>query len=97
DSRAVDARLASEGERFTHAGQRAADRDLVANLADLPGARIADVDDPFRIPHAGENRLDALECRRLAADHDRQRGIDRADLAAAPAAATSSMGPRLRL
>ena len=81
--RGVHARLARERQRFGDDGQRAADDHLVAQLAQLPGARLADVDDLLRVPHDVEDRLDGGERRGVAADHDRQRAVDGADVAAA--------------
>ena len=47
----VDAGLARQRERFGDDGERAADHHLVADLAQLTGARLADVDDLLGIAH----------------------------------------------
>ena len=59
----IDAGLARERERFADRGERAADHELIARLADLPGAGLADVDDAFGVPHRLEHRPHALERR----------------------------------
>ena len=69
-ARRVDARLACERERLADAGERAPDRDLIADLADLSRARLADVDDSFGIAHAAEHRPHAGEDRLVATHHD---------------------------
>ena len=79
----IDAGLARDGERLAHRRQRAADADLVAGLAHLAGAGGADVHDALGVADGIEHRAHALERRRVAADHDRQRAVDGADLAAA--------------
>ena len=79
----IDAALARQCERLADGGQRAADDELIARLADLAGAGLADVDDPLRIAHRFEDRPHRLDRSRVAADHDRERAVDGADLAAA--------------
>src|SRR5258706_1199065 len=82
DASAVHSRLARERHRLADAGERAADCDLIADLADLTGARLgADVYDPFRVAHALEDPTDARETVRVAADHDRECRVDGANLA----------------
>jgi AsmA-like C-terminal region len=81
--RRVDAGLPRQRERLADGDQRAADHHLVAHLADLPGARVADADDAFGIPHGVQDRLHRREGAGVAANHDRQRAAHRADLAAA--------------
>src|SRR5436190_22430874 len=81
---AVDSCLAGERHRLADAGQRAADRDLIADLAQLTRAWLAaDVDDPLWISHALEDRPHTGKRGGITADHDRERRVDRADLAAA--------------
>ena len=80
----VDAGLARERERFGDDGQRAADHHLVAQLAQLTRTRLADVHDLLGIPHHVEDAASrhANACC-VAADHDRERAVDGADVAAA--------------
>ncbi len=80
DPRRVDAAFRREIEGFGHCGHADAGKNLVAGLGHLPRAARADQRD--RLAHRFEQRLHFLEHFRLAAHHDGQRGIDRADLAA---------------
>src|SRR5205807_5497983 len=68
--RGVDTGFLRERERLADAGQRAADRDLFADLADLPGAGTADVDDALLVAHHVEDRFHAMKHSLLAAHHD---------------------------
>jgi hypothetical protein len=84
DERRIDASFARKRHRFAHAGQRAADRHLIADLAHLARARLgAHVHDPLGIAHALEHRPHLRKRGHIAADHDRERRVDRADLTAA--------------
>ena len=83
DQRRFDACLSRQRKRFAHRRQRAADHHLVAHLAELPGAGVANRHDPIRIPHRLENRPDGRECGGVPSDHDRERPVDRADVPAA--------------
>src|SRR4051812_25990407 len=80
--RGIDAGLSRERERLGNNRERAADDHLVADLAELPRARFADPDDTLGITHRLEDRPDPRERVRVAAGHNRQRGVDRTDLAA---------------
>ena len=57
-------------------GNRAAEHHLVAQLADLSGARLADVDDLFRVAHHVEDRLDGEEVRRVVGHEEVAAGFD---------------------
>ena len=80
---AVDAGLARQRQGFGDREHRAADDQLVARLADLAGARGPDVDDPILASHPDEDRPHPLERGGVAADHEGERALDRADFAAA--------------
>ena len=58
---AVDAGLARQGQRLGDRQHRAADHQLVAGLADLPGAGRPDVDDPVLAAHLRQQRPHAVE------------------------------------
>ena len=64
----VDAGLARQRERFGDDDERAADHHLVTELAQLTGARLADVDDLLRIAH---RRRGWASLRRMPADRRR--------------------------
>ena len=80
DDRRVDARRAGQGEGLGDGGDGGTHDQLVACLGQLPGTRATDPDD--RATHRLEDGSCALDGGRVAADHDRQRAVGRADLAA---------------
>ena len=80
DDRRVDAGRAGQGEGLGDGGDGGTHDQLVACLGQLPGARATDPDD--RATHRLEDGSCALDGGRVAADHDRQRAVGRADLAA---------------
>ena len=97
DPLGLDAGLGAEHERLAHGRDRDRDDDLVAGLDDLPRAVLADVDD--RLAEHLEQRPGAVEVGLLPADHDRQRALARADVAAADRGverADAALGRRLR-
>ena len=61
--RRIDARFPRQRQRFRDHSERAADDHLVTQLAELTGARLADVDDFLRVPHHVEDRLDRQRSR----------------------------------
>ena len=79
----IDAGLARQRDRLGDHRHRPAEHDLVAGLADLAGAGFADVDDLLGLAHRREDRQHLAERRAVAADHEGERAVDRADLAAA--------------
>jgi hypothetical protein len=93
----VYARLLRKRERFGDDAECAGDHHLIADLAELACARLADADDLLGIAHHVENRFDRLECIRIAANHDRQRAADGADFAAAHRRIEHQGAERLRL
>ena len=79
----IDARFTRERERFADRGECAADHHLVADLAELTRSRRTDVHDAFFVAHRLEHRARAFDRRRVAPNHDRERGALGANLAAA--------------
>ena len=61
--RRVDAGLPRERKRFADRGQRAADHELIAGLADLTGTGLADMDDALGVAHRLEDGPHARQAR----------------------------------
>src|SRR6185436_17051542 len=80
DFRRIDACLACERERLGDDSERAADDHLVTELAELTRTRLADMNHLLGVPHDVENRLRTSEGGGVAANHDRQGAVDRADI-----------------
>jgi hypothetical protein len=78
-TRRVGTGLGGEQQRFGHGFDVQRDDDLVGHLRGLAVAIAADERDV--LAHRLEQRLHALEGGFITADHDRQRGVLRADLA----------------
>ena len=68
------------GEAFAYAHHGACDRDLVGHFGVLAGAGSTHQRDIAA--HPLEHRLDPLESRHVAADHDGELGVARANFAA---------------
>ncbi len=83
DPRRVDVSFSRKREGFTHRRQCAADHHLIADLADLTRTGRPDSDDTIGVAHGVQDWFDLGEGGRIAADHDREGRIDRADLSAA--------------
>src|SRR5262245_10947632 len=66
----IDSRLARQGQGLGHDDERAADHHLIAELAELARARLADANNLLRIPHCVEQRLDRRERLEIPANHD---------------------------
>ena len=75
-----DPGLVAVEQRLAHADHRAGDHDLVAHLGVLARPRPALIENP--LAHRLEQRHQAVDGRLVAADHDRQRRVARADVAA---------------
>ena len=68
-------------ERLGDGQVRDAHEDLIHELSELAGATGAAVSD--RLAHVGEQGAGSVEGLLVAADHDGERGVSRADVAAA--------------
>src|SRR5215471_16364533 len=75
-----ESRLIGVEQALADADHRARDHDLIAHLRVLAGAGSAEHDDP--LAHCLEERHDAVDSVAIAPDHDRQRGVARAHVAA---------------